>query len=67
MYEKCPYCGGQNGLESSRIVRETVLFDWSGDSEVTTTKTISERSTGKCFDCGKKIDISDFKFGRLKI
>jgi hypothetical protein len=55
--ESCPFCGGVNGVESSREVRFTVLYQWDGNSIVTSDKILSERKTGKCWDCGKIVSI----------
>lgn len=57
--ERCPHCGGQNGVtineRASGWVERWVM--WDGEIESTSYDKLRERSpvSGSCIDCGRKV------------
>ena len=61
-FDKCPHCGSHCGLELTKTVRYTELFNFFGECMSVDGDSLRENKFMTCFECKKKvISVEDFK------
>lgn len=54
--ERCPHCGGKNGIHTKEIVDFKQVYDWNGSFvEGVHTNSIRGGTALYCCDCGRNV------------
>lgn len=60
--DKCPHCGGVNGVDFKVTVEAVRHRHWNGEEEGLDNQRIIREGVLKCSDCGKRISPHQWGF-----